>query len=89
MRLSKLNLHSPYFLYGLVAIIILCIGVLHDSLLGTPTYSYDDPYIFLHNAQVLHWGHDPNYRGVPALAGTTSPIYLLLVALLLFVVPGV
>ena len=43
----------------------------------------DDAYITLHNAQVLHWGRDPNYPGTPALAGTTSTVHLALVALLM------
>jgi len=47
-------------------------------------FPLDDPFITLHNAQVLHWGYDPNYRGVPALAGTTSLVHLAMVWFLLF-----
>lgn len=47
----------------------------------------DDAYIVAHNAQVLHWGHDPNYAGTSPLAGTTSAIHLALVAAALFILP--
>lgn len=47
-------------------------------------FPLDDPYIVLHNAQVLHWGHDRNYPGVPALDGSTSAVHLALVALFMF-----
>lgn len=59
----------------------------HTWSFGHPWYGMDDAYIVAHNAQVLHWGHDPNYTGTPALAGSTSPVYLALVALLLTEIP--
>jgi len=46
----------------------------------------DDAYIVAHNARVLLEGSDPNY-GVSALAGTTSPVHLALVAFLSIVLP--
>lgn len=51
-----------------------------------PIFPLDDPYITLHSAQVLHWGYDPNYIGVPALYGVTSAPFLALVYVLLFVI---
>ena len=51
-----------------------------------PVFPVDDAYITAHNAQVLHWGHDPNFVGTPALAGATSPFHLALVALLMYFV---
>lgn len=56
---------------------------------GSPRYDLDDPYITLHNAQVILAGQDANYRGVPPLAGTTSAIHLLLVTGLSLLVPSV
>lgn len=74
---------SDYWLCGTVAALVLLAAVLHHVLLGPPVFPVDDAYIVLHNAQVLHWGHDPSYLGVPALAGATSPVHLALVALLM------
>lgn len=55
------------------------------SLYLTPIFfPLDDAYTVLHNAQVLHWGHDPNFIDTPALTGSTSALHLALVALLLF-----
>jgi hypothetical protein len=73
--------------YILPALLVLVAWIWHDFTVGFPWYGMDDAYIVAHNAQVLHWGHDPNYVGVSPLAGTTSPVYLALVSLLLFVVP--
>ena len=72
-------------LYASVTLLVLLAGLLHRVLFGPPVFPVDDAYITLHNAQVLHWGHDPNYPGTPALAGATSAVHLALVALLLFV----
>lgn len=72
-------------LYAAVALLVLMAALLHRVLLGgPPVFPMDDAYITLHNAQVLHWGHDPNYAGTPALAGATSAGHLALVALLMF-----
>lgn len=72
-------------LYAAVTLLILLASLLHRTLVGPPVFPMDDAYITLHNAQVLHWGHDPNYPGTPALAGATSAVHLALVALLIFI----
>lgn len=71
-------------LYAAVTLLVLLACLLHRACLGPPVFPMDDAYITLHNAQVLHWGHDPNYPGTPALAGATSAVHLALVALLMF-----
>lgn len=71
-------------LYAAVTLLVLLAALLHRVLLGSPVFPMDDAYITLHNAQVLHWGHDPNYLGTPALAGATSAVHLALVAFLMF-----
>ena len=71
-------------LYAAVTLLVLLACLLHRARLGPPVFPVDDAYITLHNAQVLHWGHDPNYPGTPALAGATSAVHLALVALLMF-----
>ena len=68
---------------ALCAAVILLAASLHRALLGSPVFPVNDAYITLHNAQVLHWGHDPNYPGTPALAGATSAVHLALVVLLI------
>src|SRR5690348_17528802 len=51
--------------------------------LATPTVPrLDDPYIYLHSADVLRTGVDRAYPGVAPLVGITSPVFLLLVTLL-------
>ena len=77
-----------YGLYVAIALLVLLACLLHRLLLGSPIFPVDDAYITLHNAQVLHWGHDPNYSGTPAFAGATSAVHLALVALLLFALPA-
>lgn len=67
------------------ALVVLAAMLFHLVTERTPVFPVDDAYITLHNAQVLHLGHDPNYAGVPALAGATSPFHLALVSALLFV----
>ena len=74
-------------LYPLVVLVVLVAWLVHSLVLGSPWFGCDDAYIVIHNAQVLHWGHDPNYPGTPALAGTTSPVHLAIVSVLLFVLP--
>jgi hypothetical protein len=68
-----------------VFFILLILWACYAHYFNPPIFPLDDGYIYLHNAQVLHLGYDRNYLGVPALAGSTSPIYLLLVSLLLYV----
>ena len=81
------SLGADHALYAAVTALVLLAALLHRLLLGSPVFPVDDAYITLHNAQVLHSGHDPNYLGTPALAGATSAVHLALVALLLFVLP--
>ncbi len=50
-----------------------------------PVFPVDDAYITLHNAQVIWWGHDPNYAGSTALCGATSAVHLGLVTMLMTV----
>lgn len=50
-------------------------------------FPIDDAYIILHNASVLLQGNDINYPNTPALFGTTSPVFLLLVSLLIKLTP--
>ena len=50
--------------------------------IGGPHFTCDDAYIFLHDAQVLWAGQDSAYLGVPALFGTTSGVFLILLMLL-------
>jgi hypothetical protein len=69
--------------FTFVALLFLWASYAHHF--DPPIFPLDDGYIYLHNAQVLHQGFDRNFPGVPALDGSTSPIYLLLVTILLFV----
>ncbi|WP_237892197.1 MULTISPECIES: hypothetical protein [Bradyrhizobium] len=47
-------------------------------IIGGAVFPTDDAFINLHNAQVIHEGHDENYIGVPALVGATSGVHLAL-----------
>jgi hypothetical protein len=70
--------------YGWAAGAVLLAWVVMHALRPVPGFPLDDPYIVLHSAQVMHWGFDPNYPGVPALYGVTSAPFLALVYGLLF-----
>lgn len=72
----------PYAL--VLAGVVAAFGVEH-ALRPVPGFPYDDPYIDLHSAQVLHTGSDPNYPGVPALFGVTSAPFGGLIYVLLFI----
>jgi hypothetical protein len=72
----------PYAIVSLAALAAFC--VVH-VLRPVPAFPYDDPYIDLHSAQVLHAGFDSSYPGVPALFGVTSAPFVGLIYLLLFV----
>jgi hypothetical protein len=73
--------------YALVLLAVLTgFGVEH-ALRPVPAFLYDDPYITLHSAQVMHTGFDLNYPGVAPLFGVTSAPFAGLVYLLLFVLP--
>ena len=73
--------------YGAASLAVACGYVAMHLLRARPVFPLDDPYIALHAAQVLHWGRDPNFPGVPALYGVTSAPFLALVYLLLFALP--
>lgn len=79
---------EQYWLYCITTVAVIILGYLYQI---TPPYVFplDDAYIVLHNAQVLHWGYDPNYPTAAALSGTTSAVHLALVALLFFLVTPV
>lgn len=61
--------------------IVLLLAIVHRATLGAPVFPVDDAYITMHNAQVLLWGHDPNFPGTSALTGATSLAHLALTAL--------
>lgn len=71
----------PYAIGSLAVLAAFC--VVH-VLRPVPAFPYDDPYIDLHSAQVLHAGFDSSYPGVPALFGVTSAPFAGLIYLLLF-----
>ncbi len=70
--------------YVPAALLVLAAAILHLLIERSPVFPLDDAYITIHNAQVLHWGHDPNFVGTPALVGATSPIHLAIVSVLMF-----
>ncbi len=69
-------------------LVVLGLWLLQRFILGEPWYGIDDAYIYIHNAQVLHWGFDPNYGDVSPLEGTTSAIFLAALWALMFVLPA-
>lgn len=73
--------------YGAASLAVVCAYAVIHLVRARPVFPLDDPYIALHAAQVLHWGRDPNFPGVPALYGVTSAPFLALLYLLLFVLP--
>ena len=75
---------SPYWI---AAFFLLLLSTLYHRVPGSSGFPLDDGYISLHSAQVLHWGTDPNFPGVPALAGITNAPYVLLLWALLFFLP--
>lgn len=84
---KPINHHQQISLYITTIFILAGLWLLYAWYLSPPVFPLDDAYLILHNAQVLHQGHDINYPGVSALVGATSAIYLALVAALLYVVP--
>ncbi|OGV26472.1 MAG: hypothetical protein A3F18_06800 [Legionellales bacterium RIFCSPHIGHO2_12_FULL_37_14] len=74
------QLHAYFALFVFLSILWIC----YAYCFNTPIFPLDDGFIVLHNAQVLHDGYDRNYVGVPALAGATSPLHLLVLYVLLF-----
>lgn len=81
---KPLSKSQQIYFYWLFIILLISLCPIYLIYFSPITFPFDDSYIVLHNAQVLHWGHDQNYPGVPALAGSTSIIHTLLVSLLLF-----
>jgi hypothetical protein len=77
----------PWLLYAVVFLAVLTAFCVARALRPVPSFPYDDPYITLHSAQVMHSGVDPNYPGVPALFGVTSAPFVGMVYLLLFALP--
>ncbi|HEX9199870.1 MAG TPA: hypothetical protein VF865_09950 [Acidobacteriaceae bacterium] len=75
----------PWLAYAVVCLAVLAAFCVVHYLRPIPAFPWDDPYIDLHSAQVLHAGSDPNYPGVPALFGVTSAPFVGLIYLLLFV----
>lgn len=71
--------------YIIVFLVVLTGLCMEHLLRPVPAFPYDDPYIDLHSAQVLHVGFDSNYPGVPALFGVTSAPFVGLIYLFLFV----
>ncbi|MBZ5664746.1 MAG: hypothetical protein LAO30_09105 [Acidobacteriia bacterium] len=84
---SNSSLHALRSLtaYWMVAALVALLAILYHQMPGSQGFPLDDGYISLHSAQVLHWGKDPNFPGVPALAGITNAPYTLLLWALLFV----
>lgn len=76
--------HQQKYCYVFVTVLLLVGLFLHAWYLQPLAFPLDDAYLVLHNAQVLHWGFDPNFVGVGALEGTTSSVHLALVTLLMF-----
>src|ERR1700758_1323589 len=81
------NQGSAVRAYGAASLAVVCAYAVMHLVRARPAFPLDDPYIALHAAQVLHWGRDPNFPGVPALYGVTSAPFLALLYLLLFVLP--
>jgi hypothetical protein len=77
------SLQQKYF-YFFLSLILLTLWACYAHSFNPPIFPLDDGYIILHNAKVMHLGFDPNYQGSSALDGTTSAIYLALIALLIF-----
>ncbi|MBS1718150.1 MAG: hypothetical protein JSS72_10520 [Armatimonadetes bacterium] len=82
---GKLRSLTPRFWVRvfLTAMMVAC-GIAYRIIFGEPSFPVDDAYITLHNAQVMHWGYDPNYAGIPALYGATSAVHLMVMYLGLF-----
>lgn len=72
------------YTYWIVALAVIVLALLYVRRPGSLGFPLDDGYISLHSAQVLHWGKDPNFANVPALAGITNAPYILLLYLLVF-----
>lgn len=74
-------------MYWIATFVVVILCILYCRMPGSSGFTLDDGYISLHNAQVLHWGKDPNFANVPPLAGATNAPYVMLLYLLLFALP--
>src|SRR5215469_12035500 len=74
-----------YSVYWIAFLVVLAAWLVVHWIRPTPWFPLDDAYIVIHSAQVLHWGFDPNFPGVPALYGATSAPFLALEYVLQFV----
>jgi len=81
---TRVGSRPRWLAYAIVVAVVLVGYCVEHVLRPVPAFPYDDPYIYLHSAQVLHAGHDANYPGVPALFGVTSAPFVGLIYLLLF-----
>lgn len=72
------------YLYCATAIALAILQQIYQFYLHPIFFPLDDPYIVLHNAQILHSGTDANYPKIPALTGTTSAVHLALVTFLIY-----
>lgn len=79
--------NQQVILYLLACVSLILLGVIYLFTVKPIFFPLDDPYITLHNAQVLHWGYDPSYPGISPLFGTTSAIHLVEIFLLLYWLP--
>src|SRR5438093_1202447 len=72
------GLSSRWIDAGACALVTIAIFATIYYVNGGAAFPTDDAFINLHNAQVLRLGRDENYEGVPALAGATSGVQLVL-----------
>lgn len=74
-------------IYSFIVLILSALWFVYSVYFQPLFFPFDDSYIALHNAQVLHLGYDLNYPGVSALYGTTSAVHLAELFLWLFWLP--
>ncbi len=85
MVLSRL--FRDYACYWIVVVVVAFAAIFYYRAPGSLGFPLDDGYISLHSAQVLHWGQDPNFAGVPALAGITNAPFVALIWIFLIWLP--
>ncbi len=83
------NKTQQTYLAVIIFFVLICLACGYLLKFSPPIFNFDDSYIVLHNAQVLHLGYDRNYLHVPALTGTTSLIHLALIAFFMFWLPPI
>jgi hypothetical protein len=72
------DLTNRWTVAGACALVTIAIFAIVYSVNGGAAFPTDDAFINLHNAQVLRFGRDGKYDGVPALVGATSGVHLAL-----------